>query len=419
MRALVPAQRPPRATLLKGRLQDWSRTLLFNLLAKLRDGQITIRDPDGAHTLGQRSQLQATITVHDPSFYPQVLFGGSIGAGEAYVDGLWETDSLASLMRIMVRNMDVLDRMEQGLAWLLWPVQRLRHLRRDNHRQGAKENILAHYDLGNDLYRAFLDPKMMYSAAIYPRENSSLEEAARFKLDHICRRLQLKPQDRVIEIGGGWGGFAIHAAANYGCHVTTTTISDAQFREARRRIQAAGLGRRITLLQKDYRDLHGRYDKLVSIEMIEAVGHRYLPEFFRKCGALLRPEGLLLIQAITIADQKYSQYVRSVDFIQRHIFPGGCVPSITRMISLITAETDLVVRGIEDFGFDYARTLRDWRTRFLGAFEALQKRGYDERFRRLWEFYLAYCEGGFRERALSVVQVMATRPLNRTALRPL
>jgi cyclopropane-fatty-acyl-phospholipid synthase len=393
--------------------------LLFNLLANLGDGQITFRDRNGARTLGQRPQLQAEITVHDPAFYPRVLFGGSIGAGEAYVDGLWETGSLATLARIMVRNMDLLDRMEQGLAWLLWPCQRLRHLRRDNHRQGAKKNILAHYDLGNDLYRAFLDPTMTYSAAIYPRENSSLEEAARFKLDLICRRLQLKPQDRVIEIGGGWGGFAIHAAANYGCHVTTTTISDAQFREARRRIEAAGLGHRVTLLQKDYRDLHGRYDKLVSIEMIEAVGHRYLPEFFRKCGALLRPEGLLLIQAITIADQKYNQYVRNVDFIQRHIFPGGCVPSITRMISLITAETDLVVRSIEDFGFDYARTLRDWRSRFRSAFEALKKRGYDERFRRLWEFYLAYCEGGFRERALSVVQVMATRPLNRTALRRL
>jgi cyclopropane-fatty-acyl-phospholipid synthase len=419
MRDLTHPSRRPRATLLQGLLPDWSRSLLFNLLANLRYGQITFHDQDGARTLGQRPQLQATITVHDPAFYPRVLFGGSIGAGEAYVDGLWETDSLATLVRIMVRNMDLLDRMEQGLAWLLWPYQRLRHLRRDNHRQGAKKNILAHYDLGNDLYGAFLDPTMMYSAAIYPRENSSLEEAARFKLDYICRRLQLTPQDRVIEIGGGWGGFAIHAAANYGCHVTTTTISDAQFREAQRRIEEAGLGHRITLLQKDYRDLNGRYDKLVSIEMIEAVGHRYLPEFFRKCGALLRPEGLLLIQAITIADQKYSQYVRNVDFIQRHIFPGGCVPSITRMLSLITAKTDLVVRSIEDFGFDYTRTLRDWRSRFLGAYDALKTRGYDERFKRLWEFYLAYCEGGFRERALSVVQLMASRPLNRTALRRL
>jgi cyclopropane-fatty-acyl-phospholipid synthase len=419
MTPLAPTRQRSRADLFHSRLQVWSKTMFVKLLANLQDGQITLREKSESRTLGEHPQLRAAITVHDPAFYPRVLFGGSIGAGEAYVEGLWEADCLTTLARIMVRNMDLLDRMEQGLAWLLWPYQRLRHLQRNNHREGAKKNILAHYDLGNDLYGAFLDPTMTYSAAIYPRENSSLEEAARFKLDHICRRLQLTPQDRVIEIGGGWGGFAIHAAAHYGCHVTTTTISDAQFREARRRIEEAGLNHRITLLQKDYRDLHGRYDKLVSIEMIEAVGHRHLPEFFRKCGSLLRPDGLMLLQAITIADQKYSQYVRGVDFIQRHIFPGGCVPSNTRMLSLITAETDLVVRSIEDFGFDYARTLRDWRSRFLGAYEALKTRGYDERFKRLWEFYLAYCEGGFRERALSVIQLMATRPLNRTALRPL
>jgi len=417
MTPLAPTRQPSRTDIFQGRLQAWARTMFFKMLANLRYGQITLREKSESRTLGQHPQLRAAITVHDPAFYPRVLFGGSIGAGEAYVEGLWEADSLTTLARIMVRNMDLLDRMEQGLAWLLWPYQRLRHLQRDNHRKGAKKNILAHYDLGNDLYRAFLDPAMNYSAAIYPDEASTLEEAARFKLDYICRRLNLDHQDRVIEIGGGWGGFAIHAAAHYGCHVTTTTISDAQFREARRRIERAGLGHRITLLQKDYRDLHGRYDKLVSIEMIEAVGHRHLPEFFRKCGSLLRPDGLLLIQAITIADQKYSQYVQNVDFIQRHIFPGGCVPSNTRMLALLTAESDLVVRSIEDFGFDYARTLRDWRTRFLGAFEELKKRGYDERFKRLWEYYLAYCEGGFRERALSVVQLMATRPQNRTPLR--
>ncbi|MFY9942231.1 MAG: cyclopropane-fatty-acyl-phospholipid synthase family protein [Desulfobacterales bacterium] len=419
MTPLAPTRQRSRADLFHSRLQAWSKTMFVKLLANLRDGQITVRDKSESRTLGEHQQLRAAITVHDSAFYPRVLFGGSIGAGEAYVEGLWEADCLTTLARIMVRNMDLLDRMEQGLAWLLWPYQRLRHLQRNNHREGAKKNILAHYDLGNDLYRAFLDPEMMYSAAIYPEEASNLEEAARFKLDYICRRLDLQPQDRVIEIGGGWGGFAIHAAARYGCHVTTTTISDAQFREARQRIARAGLGHRITLLQKDYRDLHGRYDKLVSIEMIEAVGHRHLPEFFRKCGSLLRPDGLMLLQAITIADQKYSQYVRGVDFIQRHIFPGGCVPSNTRMLALITAESDLVVRSIEDFGFDYARTLRDWRTRFLSAFKELKKGGYDERFKRLWEFYLAYCEGGFRERALSVVQLMATRPHNRAALRRL
>ena len=417
MTTLAPTRQRAGMLASRGLLQSRARSMLFKMLARLRHGQITISDNGESRTFGLDPHLRVTLTVHDPAFYPRVLFGGSVGAGEAYVDGLWEADRLTTLVRIMVLNMALLDRMERGLACFLWPYQRLQHLLRDNSRHRARKNILSHYDLGNDMYRAFLDPAMMYSSAIYPDSASSLEEAARFKLDHICRRLDLNPEDRVIEIGSGWGGFAIHAASRYGCHVTTTTISDAQFREARKRIDEAGLSDRITLLREDYRKLEGRYDKLVSIERIEAVGHRHLPEFFKKCGSLLRPDGMLLLQAITIADQKYRYYVRNVDFIQRHIFPGGCLPSNTRMLELMAAKTDLVVRRIEDFGFDYARTLKDWRRRFLSAFDGLKERGYDERFKRLWEFYLCYCEGGFLERSISVVQLMATRPGNRVPLR--
>jgi cyclopropane-fatty-acyl-phospholipid synthase len=313
----------------------------------------------------------------------------------------------------MVLNMDLLDRMERGLGRILQIFRILGHAINNNSRKGSKRNILAHYDLGNEMYQAFLDPTMMYSSAIYPHAASTLEEASHNKLETICKKLDLKLTDRVIEIGSGWGGFAIHAARNYGCHVTTTTISDAQYREAKKRIEAAGLADRVTLLQSDYRDLHGSFDKLVSIEMVEAVGRKYLPTFFKKCGDLLADNGTMLLQAITIRDNKYDQYARSVDFIQSHIFPGGHVPSVTKMVNLLTEKTDMVVRSLEDFGPHYARTLRDWRKRFVKAFPSLRELGYDERFRRLWEYYLCYCEGGFQERSISVVHLVATRPGNR------
>jgi cyclopropane-fatty-acyl-phospholipid synthase len=406
----MTAECPPSIT------DRWIRALVLKMLGRIRHGQIILQDGRNRLTFGRDRGLRVHLTVRHPGFYRKVLFGGSIGAGEAYVEGLWKVDDLTRLVRIMVLNMDLLDRMERGVARFLRPYHFLRHLLNGNSRRGAKKNIISHYDLGNDMYEAFLDPTMMYSSAIYPAEGSSLERASLHKLDTICRKLDLKPTDRVIEIGSGWGGFAIHAARNYGCHVTTTTISDAQYEEAKERIAEAGLTEKITLLKQDYRDLDGRYDKLVSIEMIEAVGHRYLPEFFRKCGELLKADGMMLLQAITIRDQKYRQYVYSVDFIQRHIFPGGCLPSNERMLGLVSGTTDMVVRHLEDFGFDYARTLRDWRIRFEKAFPALREKGYDETFRRLWEFYLCYCEGGFLERAISVVHLVATRPANRSRI---
>lgn len=392
---------------------NWLTRILFNMLKKLDHGQLIIQEGEKIQTFGNDRSLRAHVTINDSRAYRKIVFGGSIGAGEAYIDKLWDVDNLTNLVRIMILNMPLLDRMENGLAWLNRPFDLMAHLLNSNSKKGAKRNILAHYDLGNDIYRAFLDPTMMYSSAIYTDTNSNLVDAQRHKLEVICKKLDLKPTDKVVEIGSGWGGFAIHAARNYGCHVTTTTISDAQFKEASKRISALGLQDKITLIQKDYRELTGKFDKLVSIEMIEAVGHKYLPDFFKQCERLLKPDGKMLIQTITIADQKYEQYSRSVDFIQRYIFPGGCVPSNSRMLQVIAEKTDMVVRQIDDFGFDYARTLKDWRKRFSSSYESLMKKGYDETFKRLWEFYLCYCEGGFLERSISVVHVVATRPGNR------
>jgi cyclopropane-fatty-acyl-phospholipid synthase len=398
-------------------LQNRARALLHRVLTKLRHGQVTLIDEAGRHSFGSDPALHCTITIKDPRAYISILSGGSVGAGESYIDGFWETDRLTDLVRIIARNQAVLQDMEEQSSTLVRLLRRIGHFWHRNNRSGSKNNIIAHYDLGNELYAAFLDKTMMYSSAIYPASDSSLEEAARYKLDHICRRLQLGPQDHVLEIGSGWGGFAIHAATHYGCRVTTTTISEAQYEEAQRRINAAGLAGQITLLRQDYRDLQGAYDKLVSIEMIEAVGDRYLPEFFEKCMSLLQPGGVMLLQAITIRDQKYEEYLGDVDFIQKHIFPGGCLTANSRMLDVLSRSTDLVVRGIDDFGFDYARTLRDWRDRFHAAFTGLKEYGYDERFRRLWEFYLCYCEGGFLERTISVVQLVADRPGNRLSAR--
>ena len=391
----------------------WCRFFFLKTLNRLQHGKIVLHEGEKTWVFGKGDEPRAHITVLSGTFYSKVLFGGSIGAGETYVDKIWEVDDLTALVRIMVLNMSLLDRMERGFAWLLRPLYLVRHFLNINSKKGSKRNILAHYDLGNTMYESFLDPAMMYSAAIYPEAGSSLEEASLHKLDTICKKLDLQPNDRVIEIGTGWGGFALHAARNYGCHITTTTISDAQYLEAKKRVAAAGLTDKITLLKKDYRELTGKYDKLVSIEMIEAVGHRFLPGYFKKCGELLKADGLMLLQAITISDQKYKQYARSVDFIQRYIFPGGCIPSNTVMLQHISRQSDMVVRGIEDFGFHYARTLKDWRSRFNESFASLRSKGYDDTFKRLWEFYLCYCEGGFLERSISVVHLVAARPGNR------
>lgn len=387
-----------------------ARAMIHRMLSRLQYGRIVISDGKHRSSFGTGEELSAHIRVLDNRFYSRVLTGGSIGAAEAYIEKLWETEDLTALVRLMARNMRVLDTIENRFGWLLLPFRFISHRLKRNSRSGSKRNILAHYDLGNDMYQSFLDDRMMYSSAIYPTAESDLETASAYKLETICEKLKLRPTDKVLEIGSGWCGFAIYAASRYGCHVTTTTISDAQYREGKKRIAEAGLQDRITLLKKDYRDLSGSFDKLVSIEMVEAVGHEFHPTFFKTCGRLLKENGRMLLQAITINDQSYQKYRRSVDFIQKYIFPGGCLLSNSRMLELIAKRTDMVVRNLEDFGPDYAKTLRDWRRRFNHAFSSLKEAGYDERFRRLWNFYLCYCEGGFLERTISVVQLTAVKP---------
>ncbi|WP_455208747.1 class I SAM-dependent methyltransferase [Kaarinaea lacus] len=385
-------------------------------LQQLHQGQLVIDDHGERYYFGAVTDdfpIAAVIKIKDSRFYSMLAFGGSIGAGESYIMGYWASDNLTNVIRIMVRNLDLLDGMENGLARLTNPFRKILHWLNRNTLKGSKNNISAHYDLGNDFFELFLDPTMMYSCGIFENSNTTMEQASRAKLKRICDKLDLKPGDRVVEIGTGWGGFAIYAAKHYGCHVTTTTISQNQFQWAKRRIEEENLEDHITLLFEDYRKLNGQYDKLVSIEMIEAVGHRYYDTFFKKCSDLLKPDGIMLIQAITIADQRYEQAKRSVDFIQRYIFPGSCIPSNTAILNSTTRASDLRLFHLEDFGPHYATTLRLWKEKLFRNRDEVTQRGYSETLIRMWDFYLCYCEGGFFERAISDVHYIFTKPLNR------
>ncbi|NHO64494.1 class I SAM-dependent methyltransferase [Aestuariicella hydrocarbonica] len=402
-------------------LDRLSRKIMLNILSGLQVGHLTLEDADGVYRFGEERQesqsqvqLQAHVRVHSFSAYRQLLFGGSIGAGEAYMMAEWSTPCLVSVVRLMCANMRILDQVDGRWSRLKGVVNGLAHRLNANSRSGSRKNIAAHYDLGNDFFELFLDPKLMYSSAIYPAEHSSLEEASVYKLDAVCQKLCLSEKDHLLEIGTGWGGLAVHAAKHYGCRVTTTTLSKEQYAHAQKVVRAEGLEDRITLLLKDYRDLTGSYDKLVSIEMIEAVGHKYYPTYFRQCSQLLKEDGLMLIQAITIADQRFESASRSVDFIQKYIFPGGSLPSNSVIASCVADYTNMMLVDLHDIGLDYAKTLCDWRTRFHARIEAVKSQGFDEVFYRMWDFYLAYCEGGFRERAISTVQVVMAKPNART-----
>lgn len=388
------------------------RASLLRRLDSLAGGGLVLRDALGRVELGQAEPAYPLLAlqVNDARFYRALAANGSIGAAEAYMDGDWECDDLVGLVRLLVRNRDLLDRMERGPARLGgWAMQALHALRR-NTRDGARRNIAAHYDLGNPFFRLFLSDDLMYSSALYAGDDDTLEVASTRKLDRICDKLRLGPDDHVVEIGTGWGGFAIHAARRRGCRVTTTTISREQHALASQRVAEAGLQDRVTVLMSDYRDLRGQYDKLVSIEMVEAIGPQYLDTYFAALSRLLKPEGLGLVQAITIEDHRYEQAVRSVDFIKRHVFPGSFIPSIAAMLAAKTRSTDLALVHLEDFGPSYARTLHDWRLRFLANREAVRAQGFDERFLRMWEFYLAYCEGGFLERSIGVAHLLLAKP---------
>ncbi len=396
----------------------WLRRRLIDALSNLR-GRIRLDDAQGSVELGapggDGDTLSVRLRVHDPAFYRRLAFGGSVGAGEAYMDGLWDCDDLVGLMRLLVRNRALLDAMETGPARIAGTAMKAWHALRRNTLDGSRRNIAAHYDLGNALFALFLDESMMYSSALYADPGESLEQAQFRKLERICRKLDLKPSDRVLEIGTGWGGFALHAAGRYGCEVVTTTISRAQHEHARERVAAAGLSDRIELLLKDYRELHGRYDKLVAIEMIEAVGHQYLDDFLGACGRLLKPDGLALIQAIVIEDHRYEKAAKEVDFIKRHIFPGSFIPSVSAILGAAARVGDLRLINLEDIGPSYALTLREWRRRFLSRLDELARLGYDGRFVRMWEFYLCYCEGGFMERSIGNAQLLLAAPDNRRA----
>ncbi|MEM7306977.1 MAG: cyclopropane-fatty-acyl-phospholipid synthase family protein [Planctomycetota bacterium] len=368
----------------------------------------------GGHSLSFGRALpdapNAALAVRDERFWSAIATRGSVGAGEAYADGWWTSDDPAAVVRLFVRNQDALEGLEGGLARLSMPLLKAYHGLRRNTESGSRSNIAAHYDLSNDFFRLFLDDTMTYSCGIFERDEASLREASLAKIDRLCHKLRLTPDDHLLEIGTGWGAFAIHAAREYGCRVTTTTISAEQHALARERIHEAGLEGRITLLSSDYRRLEGTFDKLVSVEMIEAVGARYFDAFFERCGALLRPDGLMALQAITIADQYYEAALRSVDFIQRYIFPGCCIPSVTALCGSIARASDLKPVHMEDIGPHYERTLRSWRENLRARWDEARALGHDETFLRLWEFYFAYCEGGYAERRLGDVQMLLAKP---------
>ncbi len=387
------------------------RRLLIQVLRQANQGHFLLRENGRVIAeVGDRNDpLQAEVNIVDSRCYMRSLLGGNTGAGEAFVNGWWTTPDITAVTRFFARNLEMMDSWGKRFGWLLKPLSLLRLMLRRNSTNQAKKNILAHYDLGNSLYQKFLDPRMQYSSAIYATAETSLADAQEAKLRRICEQLQLGPDDHLLEIGTGWGGLAIFAAKHYGCKVSSTTISDAQLAWAREEVARQGLTDKIELLDRDYRLLEGQYDKVVSVEMIEAVGRRYLPGFFAKLNSLLKPGGLLMLQAITMADQRFKAYCRSEDFIQKHIFPGGFLPSMSLMSDIIARQTELVVRDVHDIGLDYARTLADWKQNFLANIDAIKAEGYDQRFCNLWLYYLGYCEGGFLERRISTVQLLASK----------
>ncbi len=396
-----------------GPIDRIARRLLEKKLAGMKRGEIRLRSTGETKTFGTPADLTANLQVRRPEFFRKAVLGGTLSVAESYIQGDWDCDDLTAFFRIFVRNRKSTTRLDSGLSKLLKLTHKFYHWAHANTQAGSKANIAAHYDLGNDFFSLWLDETMAYSSGIFRSNRSTMAEASTEKFDRICRKLDLDSSDSLIEIGTGWGGFAIHAARNYGCHVTTTTISKEQAAIARARIDEAGLSDRITLLQSDYRDLTGQYDKLVSIEMIEAVGQKYFDTYFGKCGELLKPDGSMVIQGIVMPERGYAQYSKSVDFIQRFVFPGGFLPSNAAMLESAGRATDLRLVHLEDFAPHYARTLRLWRQAFHERLDEVRAQGYDEAFIRLWDYYLCYCEAGFEERYIGVVQAQFDKPLCR------
>ena len=395
-------------------LKKIAKKLLFMRLSTLKIGLLTIQEGQKSWTFGDQSahsELNAVMRVTSPHFYWDSIIGGSLGAADSFIKKGWESDDLTTSLRLFLRNEITKNYAEKNrfklINWWRWITHQLKR----NNIKGSRRNIAKHYDLSNEFFGLFLDKNMMYSSAIFPSEYSTLEVAARHKLDVICQKLDLKPSDTVLEIGTGWGGFALHAAEHYGCKVVTTTISQQQYDLAKQRISEKNLNNQITLLKQDYRHLTGIYDKIVSIEMIEAIGHQYYATFFSSCAKLLKPNGQMLIQAITIQDQSFDRAKHEVDFIKRSIFPGSCIPSVTSLLTAMTQASDLRLFHLEDIGLHYAKTLKLWRERFFKAEEQVLALGFDKAFMRLWDFYFSYCEAGFAEGYLGDMHLHFVKPL--------
>jgi len=399
---------------------SWSDQLvcsaLFKKLQQIKFGFLQVHLNEVIYDFGNKhmqSELHAVIRVHDARAFKAILFGGEPAAGNTYVKGWWSSDNLISVMRIFTLNREVLFSFKSGFASLAKRAYAITHLVNKNSQQGSKRNIHAHYDIGNDLYKLFLDEKMMYSSACFTSQHRTLEDASEYKLKVICEKLKLCADDHILEIGSGWGGFAIYAAQNYGCTVTTTTISNEQYVYLQEKILSQNLSEKITVLKQDYRKLEGQYDKLVSIEMIESVGHQYINEYFSICSRLLKPNGAMLIQAITISDFLYGHYIRSMDFIRKYVFPGGSLPSMASLLTSISKSSDLTLFHSESYAESYGKTLDIWYQRFINNREKVIQLGYGNSFIRLWEYYLKYCQAGFEERVIDVQQIILKKPDNR------
>jgi cyclopropane-fatty-acyl-phospholipid synthase len=394
-------------------LDRLARHTMIKLFHRLAKGELILIENGERRRFGDTSapaDLRATVEIPRSRAWRDVAFGGSVGAGRSYIEGSWSCNDLPAFFRIFLENQKAMLEVEKGWARVAQPFLNTYHALRRNTRRGSRRNIEDHYDLGNDFFQLLLDETMTYSCGIFENDASSLCEASEAKYDRLCRKIKLGPEDHLLEIGTGWGGFAIHAARNYGCRITTTTISSRQYELASQRIEQAGLSDRITLLLEDYRDLEGRYDKLVSIEMIEAVGHQYYDKFFETCGRLLERNGMMALQAITITDQVYEQVKNTVDFIKRYIFPGSTIPSVTALCKHATRASDLRLFHLEDITSHYVTTLRKWRERFLSRIDEIRALGYQESFIRAWDFYLTYCEAGFQERWIGDVQMVLVKP---------
>jgi cyclopropane-fatty-acyl-phospholipid synthase len=392
----------------QGFIDKLLKSQLLKKLDSLQHGTLALDDSGHIHILGADKNARSfgTITIDNDAFYTKTALGGSVGAAESYMDGDWHSEQLLDVMRLLLRNRNLLDTMESGTASMTSWMMKVAHQFKKNTKSGSRKNIAAHYDLGNQLFELFLDSKLMYSSAVFDSPAMDLEQASERKLEIICEKLQLKSTDHLLEIGTGWGGMAIYAAKNYGCRVTTTTISKQQYEFAKSRVEQEGLQNQITLLFEDYRDLTGQFDKLVSIEMIEAIGHQFQNVYFNKCATLLKSGGLALIQAITIEDHRYTQALQSVDFIKRYIFPGSYIPCVSSMVSSAAQSGQLRLIDLHDIGDSYATTIHCWRKRFNQQRDAILALGYDQRFIHMWDYYFAYCEAGFLEKSISDLHLL-------------